>query len=176
MAIATPAFPLTEPKKQKPADERRPEPGDIIVHRFGERAGQPLAPGEVKLGGDLVNCITKDPQTGVVRDGSRLNGLIVVRFKPEELSAQTIVHAADGGVLAYSSVCNHQGCDLSQLLPDERVFKCYCHYSKFDPRAAGKPKDGPARRKLAVLPLKFDNGLFVAASEFVGRVGFKKRR
>jgi len=79
-------------------------------------------------------------------------------------------------VLAYSSVCTHQGCDLSQLLPKERVFKCYCHYSKFDPRDGGKVVDGPARRPLAILPLAYRDGRFIAVSGFIGKVGFKRKR
>ena len=122
----------------------------------------------------MVQAVTMEPKTGIIRDGSRLNGLLLVRLKVEELSQPTRAVAADG-ILAYSSVCNHQGCDLTQWLAATQTFQCYCHYSEFDAKDEGRPVKGPSRRKLAILPLKVEDGFLKAAGTFIGKVGFKRR-
>lgn len=155
-----------------PANER-PVAGDIIVYRFGDKAGQSLKPADVPDGAELVQVFTKDPASGTVRDGSRLNGINVVRVKASNITPELREYAA-GGVVAFSSVCTHQGCDLTQWHPDKNRFECFCHASEFDVLKLGAPVHGPARRSLAVLPLGLDaSGYLVAAGPFIGKVGFK---
>ena len=150
-----------------------PQPGDLVVFRFGDNAGQPVTPDDVPGGEQLLQVITKDPASGVVRDGTRLNGINLVRVDPGALDADTRGHAT-GEVVAFSSVCTHQGCDLTQWLPDTNTFKCYCHYSQFSAVKNGEPEHGPAKRRLAMLPIKVNaNGHLVVADGFTGKVGFK---
>ena len=159
---------------EKPPEKMRPQPGDLLVHRFGDRAKEPVVPDDVPGGAELLQASALDPETGVMRDGSRLNGINVVRVNPEDFDAETAPYAV-AGIVAYSSVCTHQGCDLTQWLPETRTFKCYCHYSEFDASKLGQPMHGPATRKLAILPLELaDSGSFVITDKFVGKVGFKK--
>lgn len=173
-ATVASATPLPTAHAQKPPEKMRPQPGDVLVHRFGDRAGQPVVPADVPGGAELLQASAKDPESGVMRDGSRLNGINVVQLNPDDLDEKTAPHAAEG-IVAYSSVCTHQGCDLTQWLPDTRTFKCYCHYSEFDASKLGQPMHGPATRKLAILPLALaPEGHFLVAAEFVGKVGFKK--
>lgn len=161
----------------KPLNKLRPQTGDILAHRFGDLKGQPVQPGQVPSGPELLQAVGKDPSTGVLRDGSRLNGVNVVRLDPQNLDEKTRPLAlADEGIVAYSSVCTHQGCDLTQWLPDSETFKCYCHYSEFNAGKFGQPIHGPATRRLAVLPLKLDGERIIVAGEFVGKVGFKKKQ
>lgn len=159
---------------QKPPEKMRPQPGDVLVHRFGDRKGQPIVREDVPGGAELLQASAQDPESGVMRDGSRLNGINVVQLNPDDFDEETAPYALDG-VVAYSSVCTHQGCDLTQWLPDTRTFKCYCHYSEFDASKLGQPMHGPATRKLAILPLEPGaDGQFQVADNFVGKVGFKK--
>ena len=158
----------------KPPHKMRPQANDIVVFRFGESQGKPIKPEHIPLGTEMVQAVTMDPATQIVRDGSRLNGLLLVQLEPRQLTEQTRSYAADG-IIAYSSVCNHQGCDLTQWLADSQRFKCYCHYSEFDAKDEGRPMHGPSRRKLALLPLKIEEGVLKAAGSFVGRVGFKRK-
>ena len=44
-----------------------------------------------------------DPATGVARDGSRLNQVILIRLDPATLDADTAARAADG-IVAYSGI------------------------------------------------------------------------
>lgn len=171
MLLTLPFAKLTQ--AAKPPRKMRPQPGDLLVFRFGAQKGQPVAPDDIPLGTDMVQAVAMDPATGILRDGSRLNGLLLVRLDRAQLSDATQPHAA-GGIVAYSSVCNHQGCDLTQWLTASRTFQCYCHYSQFDATDQGKPVHGPARRRLAILPLKRDDGKLIVAERFVGKVGFKR--
>ena len=61
-----------------------------------------------------------DPADGTVRSGSRLNQVILLRLDPETLSAETRARAADG-VVAYTSICTHTGCDVDDWQPAERL-------------------------------------------------------
>ncbi len=57
-------------------------------------------------------------------------------------------------VLQPNRRCNHQGCELAEWLTASRSFQCSCHATRFDARNQGNPVHGPARRHLAILPLK----------------------
>ena len=59
-----------------------------------------------------LSALARDPATQVLRDGSRLNRLIITRINPELMSAPYQANAAEG-VIAYSAVCTHTGCDVT---------------------------------------------------------------
>ena len=112
--------------------------------------------------------------TSVIRNGSRLNEVLVVKLDPAELDDETRAHAAEG-IVAYSAICSHAGCPVTGWLKgeagDNDVFKCFCHNSEFDPRHSGQVVFGPAPRRLAVLPLTKAGGSLTVAATFVGKVG-----
>jgi Rieske Fe-S protein len=112
------------------------------------------------------------PATRRVRDGSRLNQLIVVRLPPASFTEETRARAADG-IVAYSGVCTHTGCDVTDWYGDVQRFKCPCHESEFDPSDAARVVGGPAPSPLAALPLALVDGVLVVAGAFEGRVGFQ---
>ena len=72
-----------------------------------------------------------------------MNQLIVVRLPPEKLTDATRGRAADG-VVAYSGVCTHTGCDVTDWFGDVLRFKCPCHESEFDPSDGARVVGGPA--------------------------------
>jgi Rieske Fe-S protein len=80
--------------------------------------------------------------------------------------------AADG-VVAYTAICTHSGCEVVDWLADERLLYCSCHSSKFDPKDGARVVDGPAPRSLPALPLKVVDGRLVVAKPFTSRVGFE---
>src|SRR5882724_10017311 len=51
---------------------------DVLVFSEGEHAGEVIKPHDLKLGGPPVHACPRDPKTSVVRNGSRLNELLVV--------------------------------------------------------------------------------------------------
>jgi Rieske Fe-S protein len=148
-----------------------PRDNDALVFAYGDRAGQVIAPGDVSVGAKQILAFPMDPVTRRVRDASRLNQLIVVRLDASKFTAETAARAADG-IVAYSGVCTHTGCDVTDWYADVLHFKCPCHESEFDPADAARVVGGPAPWQLAALPLKIVAGALAVAGPFVGRVGF----
>jgi hypothetical protein len=148
----------------------RPRKGDRFVFAYGERAGQVIAPEDLALGGPQQLAFPMDPVTKVIRDGSLLNQVALIRLDPAQLSTDTRAEAA-GGIVAYSAVCTHEGCPISMWHKESKTLFCACHASRFDPADRARVVDGPAPRRLAMLPLGPLAGGIVAAGGFTGRVG-----
>ena len=151
----------------------RPQAGDQFVFSSGEQKGVVITPTQLPLGEAPVTAYPMDPSTGVIRDGSRLNQVLLLRLDPTELSDTTRARAAQG-IVAYSAICTHTGCDVWLWERDIKTLKCPCHDSEFDPKEEAHVIRGPAPRRLPALPLKVDNGVLMVGSGFVGRVGFKQ--
>jgi rieske iron-sulfur protein len=111
-----------------------------------------------------------DPESKVIRDGSLLNQVVLVRLDPAQLSADTQEYAADG-VVAYSAICTHQGCPVSMWKADAKALFCSCHAAQFDPKERARVINGPAPRRLPMLPVRIVDGTLTAAGGFVGTVG-----
>ena len=148
----------------------RPQDGDRLVYADGDNKGKPVKLDELKLGGPPVTVMPQDAASGAVRDGSRLNQILLVRLDPARLQGDTQTRAAQG-VVAYSAVCTHTGCDGFAWTPEKQMYKCPCHDSEFDPADSAKVMAGPAPRRLPALPLKVADGLVVVAGTFTARVG-----
>jgi Rieske Fe-S protein len=152
------------------AASERPRDGDRFVDVEGGHQNAELKPSDLPLDGPPLLAWPKDPKTGVVRDGSRLNQVLLLRLDPARLDADTRGHAANGS-LAYSAICTHAQCPVQGWDKERHVLECYCHNSEFDPRANGNVVFGPAPRNLPALPVRIEGGLLVAAGTFIGRVG-----
>jgi rieske iron-sulfur protein len=149
----------------------RPRQGDLLV-RMGDAAKTPLTAADIRIGAAQTMAWALEPNAGVVRSGSRLNQLVLLRFDPAELSADTRARAADG-VVAYTAICTHNGCDVDDWLAREQQLSCACHSSIFDPKDGAKVVDGPAPRVLPALPLTVTDGKLAVAGPFTSRVGFE---
>jgi Rieske Fe-S protein len=163
----------------QPGSSERPQKGDVLVFSEGDRAGEIIKPDDLKAGGPPVRAWPKDPKTSVVRKGSRLNEILVVKLDPSELDEDTRSRAADG-VVAYSAICVHTGCPITAWVKaagsDKDVFKCVCHNSEYDPRQSAQVVFGPAPRRLPALPLAMDDGTLTVAAVFIGKVGAQTGR
>ena len=113
------------------------------------------------------------PAGKTVRSGSRLNQLLLVRLDSETLAPETRARSASG-VVAYTAIYTHKGCDIDDWLAVEQVLSCSCHSSSFDPKDGAKVVDGPAPRVLPALPLKIVDGTLVVAKPFTAPVGYEK--
>jgi len=167
----------TEPSNaddDQPGSNVRPQKADTLVFSEGEHAGEVIKPEDLKPGGPPVRAWPKDPNTAVIRKGSRLNEVLVIRLDPAELDDDTRARSTDG-IVAYSLICSHTGCPVTgwvkQASGDKVVFKCACHNSEFDPRESAKVLFGPAPRRLAALPLAIFDGALTVTAPFVGKVG-----
>jgi rieske iron-sulfur protein len=155
---------------QGDAPAGQPKDGDLLVK--GDDPGhRPLAPRDVVLNAGPMMVWPMDPAEKTVRSASRLNAVLLVRLEPAQLASDTLARAADG-IVAYSAVCTHQGCEVGDWIADRQTLSCPCHDSEFDPKDDGKVVDGPAPRTLPALPLKVVGGLLVVGGAFSARPGF----
>jgi rieske iron-sulfur protein len=159
---------LPSPAAAEPESER-PKEGDLFVAQDGEKA-QPLKPADIPLRGPPVIAWPYDAAGNVIRKGSRLNKVLLLRLDPATLEGVTRERAAEG-IVAYSAICPHAGCEVSKWVADQQIFECSCHYSHYNPRDAAAVLHGPAPRALAALPLKIVDGNLAVAKPFTGRVG-----
>ena len=161
----------TTDAQSDPAHDR-PQEGDLLV-RVGDAAPTPLTPDNIPLGAGQVLGWPMDPVGNVVRDGSRLNKVLLLRLDPAVLEPPTGGRAADG-VVAYSAICPHTGCEVVSWYPDRQILECPCHNSQYDPKAGARVIGGPSPRGLAALPLRITDGKLTVARPFIGRLGIQQ--
>jgi Rieske Fe-S protein len=160
--------------EDKPGSSDRPQKDDLLVASDGEQSGKVIKPSDLKLNGPPVHAWPKDPKTEVIRNGSRLNEILIIKLDPAELDDDTRSRAADG-IVAYSAICTHAGCPVTAWVKgetgDKNVLKCMCHNSEYDARASAQVVFGPAPRRLAALPLAISGDSLTIAGPFAGKVG-----
>lgn len=169
LAVAITPFIAALARAQDNAAAMPPQPGDVFVHLTGPDKDHVVRADDLVLGGPQIQAYPAAPD-GTVRNGSRLNLVILARFESSALSEATRARAAEG-VVAYSGVCTHQGCPVNQWSREHDALVCSCHGSVFDPRDEAEVLDGPAPRRLPALGLKLVDGAVVVASGFSSRVG-----
>jgi Rieske Fe-S protein len=153
------------PAIAEPADER-PKEGDVLV-AAGAAAPDGLSPKDIA--GPVI-VWPMDPAARIIRNGSRLNKVLLVRLDPATLVGATRERAADG-VVAYSAICPHAGCEVDGWIDEQKILECPCHNSKYNPREGAAIVEGPTTRGLAALPLKILDDKLVVARPFIGRLG-----
>jgi rieske iron-sulfur protein len=159
------------PAQSDPARDR-PKEGDLLV-KLDATNRSPLTLDDLPLGAAQVLAWPMDPTDNLVRDGSRLNKVLLVRLDPAVLEPQTRERAADG-VVAYSAICPHTACEVTSWYGDRQVLECPCHNSQYDPKAGARVISGPSPRSLAALPLVISDGKLVIAHPFIGRLGIQQ--
>jgi len=158
----------------QPPNRLRPQPGDLLVFEEGPNQDALVRPELLELNQKPVSAMARDPETDVLRDGSRLNRVMITRIDAEKMTERYQSNIA-GGVIAYSAVCTHTGCDVINWDEGRLRMACPCHESQFDIYDGGNVVGGPAPRPLAMLPLELVDGLIRVAAEFRGRVGFTQQ-
>lgn len=156
---------------QEDAASQRPKEGDLFV-KVGDSTTTPLRPADLPLGARQTMAWPMDPADNTLRNGSRLNRVMLLRMDAEKLSPETKMRAADG-VVAYTAICTHAGCEVTEWVPEEQLLYCPCHESKFEPKDSAKVVDGPAPRMLPALPLKLVEGKLAVAKPFTAPVAFE---
>lgn len=151
----------------------RVQPGDQLVFKSGERKGEAIALADVVEGAKQLIGYPYDPVNDVVRKGTRLNQILLIRLPEDEYTDEVRARAVDG-VIAYSAICTHQNCPVTAWHPDHEQFICPCHETHYDPKNGGRVVSGPAKRALPALPLTVKDGVLVAAGGLTGKVGRPK--
>lgn len=161
---------LSEEEKRK----LPPQVGDRLTYFSKRRRGPFLKLDDLETAGKQVVVVPVEPGSGVVRDGSRNNQILLQRFDLADLTPNTQANSGDGAV-AYSAVCTHNGCPVTAWDRNAQTYMCPCHQSQFDPKNAASVTHGPAPRELPALPLRVENGEIVVAAAFTSRVGHGRK-
>ena len=130
------AFGQDDPKSS------RPKEGDMFV-KMTDPSMTPITVEESAIGAEQTIAWPFDPVEKILRNGSRLNQVLLLKLAPEKLTPETRVRSTNG-VVAYTAICTHSGCEVDEWLSDEQLLYCPCHASKFDPKDGAKVIDGPA--------------------------------
>ena len=152
---------------QTAAASQRLQPDDLLV-KIDDAALTPLTAADIKANTLPVIAWPLDATSKTVRSGLRTNLVLLLRLAPDTLSPAMQPSSVDG-VVAYSALCTHAGCDLST---DMGMLACDCHGARFDPKDAGKVIEGPTSRPDPVLPLKIVNGALAVAGPFSAPIQF----
>ena len=108
------------------------------------------AAGAVGAAGVLAACggggggaaeSSSSPDEPVITDLASLREAGAVAF--ETGNGKAVAVAVGEDVVAFSSVCTHQGCTV-EWNPDEKTLDCPCHGSRYDPADGAKVVSGPA--------------------------------
>lgn len=141
--------------------------GDLLVPAKGEQ--KPVKLEDIKTGAKPLLVFPFDEKAQKLRDESRLNKLLLVRLDEAELTDEFRSRAVSG-VLAFSAICTHQACDVTEYVVADKLLMCFCHFSKFNP-ADGTVAKGPASKSLPWVPLTQKDGYVVVAGNFSARPG-----
>ena len=163
-------LPFAETGRATDPKTARPQQGDLFVFAGGDESGRVIGPADVPAGDAPVLAWPMEAASKTVRDGSRLNQVLLVRLDAVALDDVTRERSVDG-VVAYSASCTHALCPVTGWKAEQQLMWCPCHNSEFDPRSGGKVVFGPAPRPLPALPLKLSDGALTATGTFLGRVG-----
>ena len=151
--------------------------GDRLVAEDAEGTPAPLRVADLQPGKPVV-AYPFDAMRNAPRDESRLNKIVLLRLRDVDMAPDTAAGMtpetrarAAGGVLAYSAICTHQGCDVKTWLAKERALVCYCHSSKFTLLDGGNVISGPATRALPAIALVLDGDHLVIAGAFTAAPG-----
>jgi Rieske Fe-S protein len=168
-AAALAAVPMSAAADE--AAEMRAKPGDLLVaFKNDGGAGAILNPADIKRGAPPVLAWPFDPGKKIARSGSRLDLVLLMNFDPSTLSAGERPRAVDG-IVAYTAVCTHVACWVTDWLSSKQVLQCPCHQSQYDPRHGAAVVSGPAPRPLPALPLRLADGRLEVKDNFTDRVG-----
>ena len=133
--------------------------GVFLVDSGGER----ISASRLSEGDQLT--VFPEPRPGI-EDAPTL----LVRYPQSDYGGDIKTGFVVDGYAAFSKVCTHAGCMVSDREAD--LFVCPCHFGKFDPLQGAAVTDGPPGRPLPQLPLTVSSdGLLMATGDFAGPVG-----
>ncbi len=156
----------------RPPDARKlpPQVGDVLAYPSSDFDDRAVLASELARDGAPLLVYPRDPRTGVARERSRLNQILIMRCDPATLDRATAKLAVDG-IVAYSGICTHAACGVSEWDATRYALICPCHSSAYDPRARAKVVNGPATRVLPALPLRLLDDKLLVAGPFTAPVG-----
>jgi rieske iron-sulfur protein len=148
-----------------------PSVGDTFVFTEEPQKGEVVSVTDVVVDAPPLTVQAKDTSAGTLRDSDN-STVLLYRVAPEKIPAEMKDDTVEG-IMAYSAVCTHLGCMLSNWDAPSKQFLCPCHDALFDPLKEGANTGGAISRTLPHFPLKADDGKLVVAGKPSGYVGVK---
>jgi ubiquinol-cytochrome c reductase iron-sulfur subunit len=148
---------------------------DHTVWKKGTRlvvygTNRPLTPADFSSPGGSLSVIPEgfaDNDDALAKAATTL-----IKFRPGELQAPTVMNWTVDGIVAYSKICTHLGCPAALYEQTTHHILCPCHQSTFDAARGAQVLFGPATRPLPQLPLTTNaQGFLVAQSDYHEPVG-----
>jgi rieske iron-sulfur protein len=159
ISLAVPTLGLTETLSRSFTGQLYSE-GTYLVDENGER----LTANALEVG--TRTTVFPESHPGVA-DAPTL----LVRHEEADYAEPTNLAFTVAGYAAYSKVCTHAGCMVSEA-EDDGTLVCPCHFAKFDPTGGAEVLDGPAPRPLPQLPITLSSdGYLMATGNFEAGVG-----
>lgn len=158
------------PKKEITPEKEPIAEGDVIVYSQGPNKGQPIKPGDLKVGAQQIIAYPMNPKNNVVKGGEANNTVILLKLDPASLDAETAKYAVDG-LVAYSGVCKHLGCIVSNWDAAKTELVCPCHQGRYDPKHSAKVVGGPPPGPIPQLPIKVEGDKIIVAAPFLFEAG-----
>jgi rieske iron-sulfur protein len=150
---------VTLPVAAMPDRTAGPQLGDIFVSTSNQSA--PLRAEAIRVGAAPVLAWPMDRESGVVRDGARFNQVLLLR----------VARKNSDEIVAFTAICPHAGCTVSEWLAQTSHLHCPCHGSEYDPAKNGIVVAGPSPLPLPSLPVKIVGGLVTVTGPFSARPG-----
>ena len=155
-----------------------PLPGTSLRHTAWKKGtrlvqavtGEPVRADDFSTPGGILTVVPE----GTLTDDEELAKatVLLVKLRPEELEAPTVLNWTVNGTVAYSKICTHVGCPAALYEQTTHHILCPCHQSTFDAARGAKVIFGPAARPLPQLPITTNaEGYLVAQSDFHEPVG-----
>lgn len=136
--------------------------GVPLVDADGDRIGE----NQLEMGD--FTTVFPEPRPGL-EDAPTL----LVRFPEEEYAEPTRLEYTVSGYAAYSKVCTHAGCMVSNR--EGQTMVCPCHFGKFNPLQGASVVGGPPPRPLPQVPITLSSdGYLIATGDFEAPVGVQE--
>lgn len=155
----------------QPQPPGAPQRGDTFVYSDGPNKGKEVMVADIVLDAPPITVQAKD-ETGTVRESEKAT-VLLYRVAPDnfpiDIKGDTV-----NGVIAFSAVCTHKGCMITDWDAANKQFVCPCHKAEFDPIQGGTNTGAMKTRDLPQIPVKDHDGKLMIGDAIVSWIGVKR--
>ncbi len=149
-----------------------PERHDSFVYADGPNKGKDVMVVDIVVDAPPITVQAKNGETGEVRPSEKAT-VLVYRVDPAKIPDDIRGDTVEG-VIAYSALCTHQGCLLSDWDKATKQFICPCHNGLFDPLKGGVNTAGSPTRAIPQIPVKNHEGTLIVGDAIISWIGVKR--